>query len=1070
LQGRVSLSPSICPMPKRKKIKAASALPVKRCKLAEKSPFKAPVRVSKAKMSKVKVLASPEKSENDKKEYRVIQLENGLKCLLIADLSYPLEKLDEEEAEEEDEEGSDEEGEEEEESEDGDSDGESEDEEGGRPGGGSRATGLKMAAAGLSVHMGSFSDPEDIPGLAHFLEHMVFMGSKKYPDENGFDSFIAKHGGFDNASTDTETTVFYFESPRRYFQEGLDRFAQFFIAPLMKQDAMEREREAVDSEYQMALPSDSNRLCQIMGGLAKPGHPMAKFMWGNKGSLSPDGLTDEQMHKRLHEFRLRHYTAQCMYLTVQSQQSLDTLQEWVVASYSGVANNNQAREEFSAMPEPFATPAWPKLYSLIPVKNDYKVDLAWALPPLLQHFKSKPLNYLSHLIGHEGRGSLMSALRRRVWALSLTAGNAGDGFEFNSTYSLFPITITLTREGYQHVGEVVQMVHQYLDMVRAEEPSERTFKEIQRIEQLGFTFAEERQPSDNVERLCEAMPFYPPELYLKGEDLLFDFDPQAIRQCLEKMDRESVNIFLRSKELASTSLDQTEPWFGTKFSCEEIPNQWREEWVEVGAEFHMPHENSFIATDLSLRPPDSEAGEGKLPSLLLKNEGGELYYRKDATFMQPRAYIYYLLRSPLQLQSPENAALLDLMVMCLLQNLVEDIYPADLAQLSYSIYAAETGLCIKVSGLSHKLPALLELIITRLCSFTTDTTEQMFKAVLEQQKKNYRNHSIKAKQLVRDVRLSVLQDVFYAPHVRHSVVRSATLPKLNQFVTSFLGDLYLQSLMQGNLTRQEAIAVNERLLKAIKPKHLGPNAVTEVRCNKLPKDRLTLRVEGLDTRDANTLVTNYYQGGTGTIALHATMETIVMMMEEPIFDTLRTQEQLGYQVSIQLRNTHGVLGVSVTVNTQATKFTPEHVDERIEVFFENFVAKELTEERVAEAVAALVKQKLRADVTLEEEVGRNWGEVTSNEFLFNRSEKEVEALGKVTLDEVKAVLEPLLKERKISVQIVGSSSPDAAQETEDPDAEVEELVLNYQAGEKFISEPGAWKQSLETHPLHYITQ
>merc|ERR1712037_130941 len=313
--------------------------------------------------------------------------------------------------------------------------------------------------------------------------------------------------------------------------------------------------------------------------------------------------------------------------------------------------------------------------------------------------------------------------------------------------------------------------------------------------------------------------------------------------------------------------------------------------------------------------------------------------------------------------------------MCLLQNLVEDIYPADLAQLSYSIYAAETGLCIKVSGLSHKLPALLELIITRLCSFTTDTTEQMFKAVLEQQKKNYRNHSIKAKQLVRDVRLSVLQDVFHAPHVRHSVVRSATLPKLNQFVASFLGELYLQSLMQGNLTRQEAVAVNERILKAIKPKHLDPNAVTEVRCNKLPKDRLTLRVEGLDTRDANTLVTNYYQADRGTIALHATMETIVMMME-----------------------------------------------------------------------------------------------VTSNEFLFNRSEKEVEALGKVTLEEVKAVLGPLLKERKISVQIVGSSSPDSAQETEDPDSEVEELVLNYQAGEKFVSEPGTWKQSLETHPLHYITQ
>ena len=129
-------------MPKRRKLKAASALPVKRCKIVEEPPFKAPVRVSKKKMSKVKVLATPEK-----KEYKVIELENGLNCQLIADFSYPLEKLDEEEAEEEEEEGSDEEGEEEEESDDenGDSDGESEDEEGGRPGGVARSTGNCMS-------------------------------------------------------------------------------------------------------------------------------------------------------------------------------------------------------------------------------------------------------------------------------------------------------------------------------------------------------------------------------------------------------------------------------------------------------------------------------------------------------------------------------------------------------------------------------------------------------------------------------------------------------------------------------------------------------------------------------------------------------------------------------------------------------------------------------------------------------------------------------------------------------------------------------------------------------------
>lgn len=73
------------------------------------------------------------------------------------------------------------------------------------------------------------------------------MGSKKYPDENDFDAFIRKRGGSDNASTECEQTTFYFEIDEKYLLGALDRFAQFFISPLMYRDAISREREAVES-------------------------------------------------------------------------------------------------------------------------------------------------------------------------------------------------------------------------------------------------------------------------------------------------------------------------------------------------------------------------------------------------------------------------------------------------------------------------------------------------------------------------------------------------------------------------------------------------------------------------------------------------------------------------------------------------------------------------------------------------------------------------------------------------------------------------------------------------------
>ena len=112
------------------------------------------------------------------------------------------------------------------------------------------------------------------------------MGSKKFPDENEFAKFIQENGGSYNAWTGSERTIFFFEIQRHSFSKALDMFSQFFIEPLMIKDAMDREREAVDSEFQGYMPSDGNRLNQLFKSIAKPNHPVAKFDVGNKQCLS----------------------------------------------------------------------------------------------------------------------------------------------------------------------------------------------------------------------------------------------------------------------------------------------------------------------------------------------------------------------------------------------------------------------------------------------------------------------------------------------------------------------------------------------------------------------------------------------------------------------------------------------------------------------------------------------------------------------------------------------------------------------------------------------------------------
>ena len=71
--------------------------------------------------------------------------------------------------------------------------------------------GTDTAGAAIDVSAESFSDPDGTPGVAHAVEHLLSMGSKKYPDENDYEAFLAQQGGCSNAFTSPTSTNYYFQ-------------------------------------------------------------------------------------------------------------------------------------------------------------------------------------------------------------------------------------------------------------------------------------------------------------------------------------------------------------------------------------------------------------------------------------------------------------------------------------------------------------------------------------------------------------------------------------------------------------------------------------------------------------------------------------------------------------------------------------------------------------------------------------------------------------------------------------------------------------------------------------------
>ena len=117
--------------------------------------------------------------------------------------------------------------------------------------------GLVMSGVGLSVEAGSWQDPRDALGLAHFVEHMLFMGTKSHPTPGAFDAYLSSVGGpMANAQTGAQKTTYGFGVPHRRLLQALWLFAEFFVEPLFDASSTDRERNAVNQVGAVTLMYD----------------------------------------------------------------------------------------------------------------------------------------------------------------------------------------------------------------------------------------------------------------------------------------------------------------------------------------------------------------------------------------------------------------------------------------------------------------------------------------------------------------------------------------------------------------------------------------------------------------------------------------------------------------------------------------------------------------------------------------------------------------------------------------------------------------------------------------------
>ncbi|KAK7396245.1 hypothetical protein VNO78_17113 [Psophocarpus tetragonolobus] len=854
-------------------------------------------------------------------------------------------------------------------------------------------------AASMDVGVGYFSDPAGLEGLAHFLEHMLFYASEKYPVEDSYSKYITEHGGSTNAFTSSEHTNYFFDVNTDGFAEALDRFAQFFNKPLMSADATMREIKAVDSENQKNLLSDAWRMNQLQKHLSDEDHPYHKFSTGNWDTLEirPKAKGVDTRNELL-KFYEENYSANLMHLVIYTNESLDKFQNLVEEKFQDIRNTN--KNCFHARGQPCKSEHLQILVKTVPIKQGHKLRIVWPVTPEIHHYTEGPCRYLGHLIGHEGEGSLYYILKKLGWATGLSAGES----DWSLDFSFFKVVIDLTDAGHEHIQDIIGLLFKYINLLQQSGVCKWIFEELSAVCETKFHYQDKIPPSDYVVNIASNMQFYPVKDWLTGSSMPSKFSPSVIQMVLDQLSPDNVRIFWESKNFEGLT-DKVEPWYGTAYSLEKITGSVIQGWVLSAPDenMHLPAPNEFIPTDLSLKNAPEKV---KFPVLLSRSTYSALWYKPDTLFSTPKAYVKIDFNCPYAGNSPEAEVLTHIFTQLLMDYLNDYAYYAQVAGLYYSINHKDGGFQVTLFGYNHKLRNLLETIVEKIVSFEVKTDR--FSVIKELVMKEYQNFKYQQpyQQAMYYCSL-ILQDQTWPLIEQLDVLPALQVEDLVKFVPAMLSRTFVEFYIAGNVESHGALSmvkhIENVLFNCSKPL-CKPLFSSQHLANRVVKLESGMNYfypsECLNSEDENSALVHYIQVGPDDFKLNVKLQLFALVAKQPTFHQLRSVEQLGYITVLMQRNDCGIRGLQFII--QSTVKSPGNIEQRVEAFLKIFETKlyEMTVDEFKSNVNALIDMKLEKHKNLREESAFFWREINDGTLRFDRRIYEVEALRELTLQEL----------------------------------------------------------------------
>lgn len=868
----------------------------------------------------------PEKAATDRSEYRKFTLENGMKVVLLSDPD------------------------------------------------------LNISSASVAVKVGSMADPAERQGLAHFLEHMLFLGTEKYPEEGEYGKYLRSNGGYSNAYTSMELTNYQFEVAHHAFEGAIDRMAQFFIAPLFTEEFTEREMNAVDSEFEKNLQRDVWRNQQIRRYLSDPDHPYSSFSTGNL-----DTLTGIQRHEFI-DFFNQYYSANQMGLALTGTASLDQMEGWVREYFSAVQNKGVDRITY---PERFLQPIEAARVAFIkPVQEMQDLWMTFNIPSMRHRYAGKAGELLAYVLGYEGEGSLLSTLKAEGLATSVYASPSYTSDDFGILYA----GASLTPQGIADYERVLELFYGYFELLRNADYPAHLFAEQGYMARLNELYTDKGEGASRAVELANAALNYPLADAARIPYIWDQPDEQGYFELLANLQPGNMLALVIGQDVPT---DAKEPYFQAEYSYTERSGSFYQRLINAqpAAGLTVPASNPFIPNDATLI--------SSRPAALIDEPGLQLFYSQDVEFKRPRAAYVFRIRQPESFTELEAAVLKSIYIDAANEMMNEVTYDARLAGLNFSLSESLEGISLSVDGYGQSASKLLDYLVTHLPAL--DLPEARFQAMMDAQLRSLASFDRQEAYLQAiELHRQAGNNRYYTPAEILSVARGVTYADVKQFGQDLFAVGKIEAVIHGNVTAEQAIAT--------------ARMVQEKLGTRMPADTqlFTLRAQAPAPGEAQVLPTQLivnnstywqeYTMGEDSPELRAAAIVMRNFMSAPFMTEIRTRQQLGYLVWAFTTRRENLLHSGFVI--QSADYDPAQLQEKAEAFIGTFpqLWAEVSPEEFATLVAAAKSEVAEKDKSIAERAGSYFNRAFEYDFDWDRQPATLAALDALTPADVAAVM------------------------------------------------------------------